>query len=53
MFIVFQRVPIDSCVLWEDSGFLQQASDVTGGVYIKTPEPSGLLQYLLVSQCGT
>ncbi|XP_064391625.1 general transcription factor IIH subunit 3-like [Halichondria panicea] len=41
------RVPIDSCVLWEDSGFLQQASDVTGGVYIRTPEPSGLLQYLL------
>ena len=26
-----------------------QASDITGGIYIKTPEPAGLLQFLIVS----
>ena len=25
-----------------------QASDLTGGVYLKIPDPTGLLQYLLV-----
>ncbi|KAL5478081.1 hypothetical protein EMCRGX_G024959 [Ephydatia muelleri] len=40
-------IPIDSCVLWEDSGFLQQASDLTGGIYIKVPEPAGLVQFML------
>ena len=31
--------------------FLPQskASDITGGIYIKTPEPAGLLQFLIVS----
>jgi transcription initiation factor TFIIH subunit 3 len=41
------KIVIDSCVLWQDSGFLQQASDITGGIYIKTPEPAGLLQFLI------
>jgi transcription initiation factor TFIIH subunit 3 len=40
-------VPIDSCVLWNDSSFLQQASDMTSGVYLRIPDPRGLLQYLL------
>lgn len=40
-------IPIDSCALWEDSGFLQQASDLTGGIYIKVPEPAGLVQFML------
>lgn len=26
-----------------------QASDITGGIYIKVPEPAGLLQFLIVS----
>jgi transcription initiation factor TFIIH subunit 3 len=41
------KILIDSCVLWQDSGFLQQASDITGGIYIKSPEPAGLLQFLI------
>ena len=74
LFLMLQSVPIDSCVLWEDSGFLQQvglfffvsflpsltphphppppfgqASDITGGIYIKVPEPAGLVQFMLVS----
>ena len=27
---------------------MQQAADITGGIYIKIPEPAGLLQFLLV-----
>lgn len=38
---------IDACVLDEQSGFLQQAADITGGVYLKVPQPLALLQYLL------
>ncbi|XP_073256823.1 general transcription factor IIH subunit 3-like [Porites lutea] len=38
---------IDACVLDEQSGFLQQAADITGGVYLKVPQPVALLQYLL------
>ncbi|XP_019850097.1 PREDICTED: general transcription factor IIH subunit 3-like [Amphimedon queenslandica] len=42
-----QNIPIDCCALWEDSSFMQQATDITGGIYIKIPEPAGLLQFLL------
>ncbi|CAN6450736.1 unnamed protein product [Victoria cruziana] len=39
-------VPIDSCVVGsQHSAFLQQASFMTGGVYLK-PQLSGLFQYL-------
>ncbi|XP_031480836.1 general transcription and DNA repair factor IIH subunit TFB4 isoform X2 [Nymphaea colorata] len=39
-------VPIDSCVIGsQHSAFLQQASFMTGGVYLK-PQLSGLFQYL-------
>eukprot|EP00794_Sanderia_malayensis_P014135 gene14135-15612_t len=40
-------IVIDGCVLGEDSGYLQQAADITGGNYLKAMSVSGLLQYLL------
>ncbi|XP_052270361.1 general transcription factor IIH subunit 3-like isoform X2 [Dreissena polymorpha] len=42
-----QNVVIDACILESDSGLLQQACDITGGMYLKIPQPAGLLQYLL------
>ncbi|XP_035690492.1 general transcription factor IIH subunit 3-like isoform X2 [Branchiostoma floridae] len=42
-----QNVVIDACILDKESGLLQQASDITGGIYLKIPQMSGLLQYLL------
>ncbi|XP_038061831.1 general transcription factor IIH subunit 3-like isoform X1 [Patiria miniata] len=42
-----QSIPIDACILEKDSGLLQQACDITGGMYLKIPQISGLLQYLL------
>lgn len=40
-------VPIDSCVIGaKNSAFLQQASYITGGVYLKPPQLDGLFQYL-------
>ncbi|XP_050409485.1 general transcription factor IIH subunit 3 [Patella vulgata] len=42
-----QNVVIDACILDNDSGLLQQACDITGGMYLKVPQMSGLLQYLL------
>ncbi|KAF7083081.1 hypothetical protein CFC21_091471 [Triticum aestivum] len=40
-------VPIDTCIVGtQDSAFLQQASYITGGVYMKPQELSGLFQYL-------
>ncbi|CAO2044390.1 unnamed protein product [Urochloa humidicola] len=40
-------VPIDSCIVGtQDSAFLQQASYITGGVYLKLQELNGLFQYL-------
>ncbi|XP_071848989.1 general transcription factor IIH subunit 3-like [Apostichopus japonicus] len=42
-----QNVTIDACILSADSGLLQQACDITGGIYIKIPDIEGLLQYLL------
>lgn len=44
-----QNIIIDCCVLWEESSYLQQAADLTGGIYIKVPEPAALLQFLLVT----
>ncbi|XP_028400512.1 general transcription factor IIH subunit 3-like [Dendronephthya gigantea] len=41
------NITIDSCLLKSDSGFLQQASDITGGVYFKVMKMESLLQYLL------
>ncbi|KXJ29229.1 General transcription factor IIH subunit 3 [Exaiptasia diaphana] len=41
------NVIIDSCSLHQSSGFLQQAADVTGGVYLKIDETLSLLQHLL------
>ncbi|XP_010273664.1 PREDICTED: RNA polymerase II transcription factor B subunit 4 isoform X2 [Nelumbo nucifera] len=40
-------VPIDACVIGaQHSAFLQQASYITGGVYLKPPQLDGLFQYL-------
>ncbi|RZC54200.1 hypothetical protein C5167_013060 [Papaver somniferum] len=40
-------VPIDSCIVGvQHSAFLQQASYITGGVYLKPPQLDGLFQYL-------
>eukprot|EP00112_Aurelia_sp_Birch-Aquarium-sp1_P022746 Seg652.4 transcript_id=Seg652.4/GoldUCD/mRNA.D3Y31 product="General transcription factor IIH subunit 3" protein_id=Seg652.4/GoldUCD/D3Y31 len=38
---------VDGCTLGEDSGYLQQAADITGGNYLKVNSIAGLLQYLL------
>lgn len=40
-------VPIDACLVDFSSGFLQQAADITGGIYLRIPETTALLQYLL------
>ncbi|NWH72386.1 TF2H3 factor, partial [Piaya cayana] len=42
-----QSILIDACVLDSDSGLLQQACDITGGIYLKVPHMPSLLQYLL------
>uniref|UniRef100_A0A8D2DVJ8 General transcription factor IIH subunit 3 n=1 Tax=Sciurus vulgaris TaxID=55149 RepID=A0A8D2DVJ8_SCIVU len=42
-----QNVLIDACVLDSDSGLLQQACDITGGLYLKVPQMPSLVQYLL------
>eukprot|EP00795_Rhopilema_esculentum_P015729 gene15729-7024_t len=41
------NIVIDGCVLGDDSGYLQQAADITGGNYLKVTSIAGLLQYLL------
>ena len=41
------NIVIDSCLLKSDSGFLQQASDITRGAYFKVTKMESLLQYLL------
>lgn len=43
-----QNVTIDVCILDKDSGLLQQGCDLTGGIYLKIPQISALLQFLLV-----
>jgi hypothetical protein len=43
------QVPIDACIVGsQHSAFLQQASHITGGIYMKPPQPEGLFQYLMV-----
>jgi len=43
-----QFVPVDSCILSNsDSSFLQQASHLTGGIYVRPHHQEGLLEYLL------
>ncbi|XP_054629124.1 general transcription factor IIH subunit 3 isoform X1 [Dunckerocampus dactyliophorus] len=42
-----QNILIDACVLESDSGLLQQACDITGGLYLKIPQKVALAQYLL------
>lgn len=42
-----QNTVIDACVLDNESSLLQQACDITNGIYLKIPQLSGLLQYLL------
>ncbi|XP_037536304.1 general transcription factor IIH subunit 3 [Nematolebias whitei] len=41
------NILIDACVLDSESGLLQQACDITGGVYLKIPQKIALAQYLL------
>jgi len=42
-------VPIDACVIGsQNSAFLQQASHITGGIYMKPPQPDGLFEYLMM-----
>ncbi|KAF2746440.1 RNA polymerase II transcription factor B subunit 4 [Sporormia fimetaria CBS 119925] len=43
-----RRIPIDILKLAGDTVLLQQASDATGGVYLKPEHPAGLLQYLMM-----
>jgi transcription initiation factor TFIIH subunit 3 len=43
------NVAIDACCLSEnDSGLLQQAAELTGGLYLKLSRGDGLLEYLMV-----
>ncbi|XP_010895613.4 general transcription factor IIH subunit 3 [Esox lucius] len=42
-----QSILIDACVLDSDSGLLQQACDITGGLYLMIPQKIALAQYLL------
>uniref|UniRef100_A0A8C1E2U4 General transcription factor IIH subunit 3 n=1 Tax=Cyprinus carpio carpio TaxID=630221 RepID=A0A8C1E2U4_CYPCA len=42
-----KNILIDACVLDADSGLLQQACDITGGLYLKIPQKIALAQYLL------
>ncbi|XP_072908116.1 general transcription factor IIH subunit 3 [Hemitrygon akajei] len=42
-----QNIVIDACILDSDSGLLQQATDITGGLYLKIPQLSAITQYLL------
>jgi len=43
------NIPLDVCMLTQDSGLLQQGCDITGGVYLKVEHVDRLLQYLLWS----
>jgi transcription initiation factor TFIIH subunit 3 len=43
-----RRIPIDILKLAGDTVLLQQASDATGGIYMKPEKPEGLLQYLMM-----
>ena len=44
------HVPVDVCRIGEqDTVFLQQASDTTGGVYMRLDHPRGIVQYLMTA----
>ncbi|KAG0167965.1 RNA polymerase II transcription factor B subunit 4 [Apophysomyces sp. BC1015] len=41
-------IPVDVCKVYgEETAFLQQASNITGGVYARVDNPQALLQYLM------
>ncbi|KAK6627877.1 hypothetical protein RUM44_010357 [Polyplax serrata] len=42
-----QNILIDVCSLDQDLSLLQQGCDITGGLYLKVPQLSALVQYLL------
>lgn len=44
-----KKIPIDILKLAGDTVLLQQASDATGGVYMKPERSEGLLQYLMMA----
>lgn len=47
------RVAIDACILHHlDSPYLQQATDITEGIYVKPSHRAVLLQYLLHTFCA-
>ncbi|KAK9237763.1 TFIIH subunit Tfb4/p34 [Lipomyces kononenkoae] len=43
------KVPIDICKIGNNTGFLEQAADTTGGVYMHLEHPRGMIQYLLTA----
>ncbi|KAK9330798.1 TFIIH subunit Tfb4/p34 [Lipomyces starkeyi] len=43
------KVPIDICKIGNDTVFLQQAADTTGGVYMHLEHPRGMIQYLMTA----
>merc|ERR1739838_463489 len=43
------NVMIDACILGSNSGLLQQACDMTGGLYLKVAKEETFLQYLLTA----
>ncbi|ROJ92225.1 General transcription factor IIH subunit 3 [Anabarilius grahami] len=47
MILFMKNILIDACVLDSDSGLLQQACDITGGLYLRIPQKIALAQYLL------
>uniref|UniRef100_H2YE82 General transcription factor IIH subunit 3 n=1 Tax=Ciona savignyi TaxID=51511 RepID=H2YE82_CIOSA len=44
-----ERVVIDACILGHNSGLLQQACDMTNGLYLQIPNQDVFLQYLLTA----
>ncbi|KAI8149159.1 TFIIH subunit Tfb4/p34 [Fennellomyces sp. T-0311] len=41
-------IPVDVCKVYgEETAFLQQAANITGGIYVKVENPQSLLQYLM------
>ncbi|KAJ8096868.1 TFIIH subunit Tfb4/p34 [Lipomyces tetrasporus] len=43
------KVPIDICKIGNETVFLQQAADTTGGVYLHLEHPAGMIQYLMTA----
>ena len=38
------NIPLDTCMILQDSGLLQQGSDITGGLHVKVEQLTGLLE---------